>query len=282
MTVQNVTKMWSKTGGSLSSEKLTAIDQVWGVTEGYQVLAQVGDSVDVVVAAAGIPLIGSQHPTGIDAYVESVSPEQLSPIFWQVMVGYRGLVDDSAVDIEWTDSQTTEPIDRDFYGRAIVTANNEPVEGLSMDIADQIVVIRRRFLSIDTAAIGAYRRSTNSDTFLGWPPGTARLVGFSAKNAFLAGAPNERWDVTARIQFREPYANTTPAQAWYKRWRHEGLYVRDTVGGPRRRAVDGQQQEMTKPVLLKINGIEETNPDNAVFIHTQVYGSLPYAGLGLI
>jgi len=280
MTVQNVTKMWSKTGGSLSSEKLTAIDQVWGVTEGYQVLADIGDSVDVVVAGAGIPRIGNQHPTGIDAYVESVSPEQISPIFWQVMVGYRGLVNDSAVDIEWTDSQTTEPIDRDFYGRAIVTANNEPVEGLSMDIADQIVVIRRRFLSIDTAAIGAYRRSTNSDTFLGWPPGTARLVGFSAKNAFLTGAPNERWDVTARIQFREPYANTTPAQAWYKRWRHEGLYVK--VGSLIQRAVDDQQQEVTKPVLLKADGTQETNPNNAVFIHSQVYGSLPYSALGLI
>ena len=280
MTVQNVTKMWSKTGGSLSSEKLTAIDQVWGVTEGYQVLAQVGDSVDVVVAAAGIPLIGSQHSTGIDAYVESVSPEQLSPIFWQVMIGYRGLVNDNAVDIEWTDSQTTEPIDRDFYGRAIVTANNEPVEGLSMDIADQIVVIRRRFLSINTATIGAYRRSTNSDTFLGWPPGTARLVGFSAKNAFLAGAPNERWDVTARIQFREPFANTTPAQAWYKRWRHEGLYIKD--GAIVRRATDAQGQEMTKPVLLKLDGTQETNPDNAYFFHTQVYGSLPYSALGLI
>ena len=280
MTVQSVTKMWSKTGGSLSSEKLTAIDQVWGVTEGYQVLADIGDSVDVVVAGAGIPRIGNQHPTGIDAYVESVSPEQISPIFWQVMVGYRGLVNDSAVDIEWTDSQTTEPIDRDFYGRAIVTANNEPVEGLSMDIADQIVVIRRRFLSIDTAAIGAYRRSTNSDTFLGWPPGTARLVGFSAKNAFLTGAPNERWDVTARIQFREPYANTTPAQAWYKRWRHEGLYVK--VGSLIQRAVDDQQQEVTKPVLLKADGTQETNPNNAVFIHSQVYGSLPYSALGLI
>jgi hypothetical protein len=280
MTVQNVTKMWSKTGGSLSSEKLTSIDQVWAVTEGYQVLADIGDSVDVVVAAIGIPRIGNQHPTGIDAYVESVSPEQISPIFWQVVINYRGLVDDGAVDIEWTDSQTTEPIDRDFNGRAIVTVNNEPVEGLSMDVADQVVVIRRRFLSIDTAAIAVYRRATNSDTFLGWPPGTARLIGFSAKNSFLAGAPNERWDVTARVQFREPYANTTPAQAWYKRWRHEGLYAK--VGSLIQRAVDDQQQDVTKPVLLKADGTRETNPDNAVFIHTQVYGSLPYSGLGLI
>jgi hypothetical protein len=86
--------------------------------------------------------------------------------------------------------------------------------------------------------------------------------------------------VTARIQFREPHANTTAAQAWYKRWRHEGLLVKKD--GAKGRALDDFKQEITKPVLLKLNGEEETNPDNAVFIHTQVYGSLPYAALGLV
>jgi len=136
------------------------------------------------------------------------------------------------------------------------------------------------FLTIDTAAIAIYRRATNSDTYLGWPPGTGRLIGFSARNSFLYGAPNERWDVTARVQFREPYANTTPAQAWHKRWRHEGLYINDN--GVIRRATDDQMQEVTKRVLLKEDGTQETNPDAAVFFHTQVYGSLPYAALGLI
>jgi len=280
MTVQNVTKMWSKTGGSLSSAKLTSLDQVWAVTEGYQVLCEASDSVDAIVAATGIPLIGSQHPTGIDAYVERVDPQAISPIFWVVTVSYRGIPDDAGVKVQWTDSQTTEPIDRDINGRAIMTVNLEPVDGLSMDVADQVCVITRRFLTIDTAGIAMYRRATNSDTFLGWPPGTARLVGFSADNEFLYGAPNERWTVTARLQFREPYANTTSAQAWYKRWRHEGLYIKD--GAIIRRATDAQGQEMTKPVLLKVDGTQETNPDNAYFFHTQVYGSLPYSALGLI
>lgn len=280
MTVQNVSKMWSKTGGSLSSAKLSAIDQVWSNTEGYQVLCEIGDEEDAVVAAIGIPRIGDQHATGINSYVERVDPQRVSPIFWVVTVSYRGVVDEAAVDVEWSDSQTTESIDRDVNGRAIVTVNNEPVDGLSMDVADQVVVITRKFLSIDTAAIAAYRRATNSDTFLGWPPGTARLIAFAAKNRFIYGGIQEEWTVTARIQFREPYANTTPAQAWYKRWRHEGLYVK--VGSLIQRAVDDQQQDVTKPVLLKADGTRETNPDNAVFIHTQVYGSLPYSGLGLI
>jgi hypothetical protein len=272
--------MWSKTGGSLSSAKLSAIDQVWSNTEGYQVLCQIGDEEDLIVAASGIPRIGDQHATGINSYCEKVDPQRVSPIFWVVTVSYRGLVNEAAVEVEWTDSQTTEPIDRDINGRAIMTVNLEPVDGLSMDVADQVVVITRKFLSINTAGIAAYRRATNSDTFLGWPPGTARLIGFSAKNRFVYNGLQEEWNVTARIQFREPFANTTNAQAWYKRWRHEGLYI--SSGGIVRRATDAQGQEMTKPVLLKVDGTQETNPDNAYFFHTQVYGSLPYSALGLI
>jgi len=280
MSVVNVTKMWSKTGGSLSSAKLSAIDQIWANTEGYQVLVDVGTTEAEVVAHADIPLIGQQHSSGIASYVEKLDPTQISPILYQVIVSYRGIPNDDSVEVEWSDTTSTEPIDRDIDGRAICTVNLEPVDGLSMDIADQVVVIRRKFLTVNTASIAAYRRATNSDEFLGWPPGTARLVGFSAKNRFVYGGLQESWDVTARIQFREPYANTTPAQAWYKRWRHEGLYV--NVGGVIRRAVDDQQQEMTKPVLLKVDGTQETDPDAAYFFHTQVYGSLPYAGLGLI
>jgi hypothetical protein len=197
-----------------------------------------------------------------------------------VTVSYRGVPNDDAVEVEWTDTTTTEPIDRDITGRAIMTVNLEPVDGLSMDVNDQIVVIRRKFLTINTAGIAAYRRSTNSDTYLGWAPGTARLVGFSAKNRFAYNGIQELWDVTARIQFREPYANTTPAQAWYKRWRHEGLYIKD--GSIIRRATDGQGQEVVKPVLLKLDGTQETDPDAAYFFHSQVYGSLPYSALGLI
>lgn len=280
MSVIDVSKMWSKNGGSLSSQLLSAIDQVWSNTEGYQVLCDIGTTEAEIVVHSDIPQIGDQHGSGIESYVEKVDPQQVSPILWVVTVAYRGIPTDDAVDVEWTDTSTTEPVDRDINGRAIVTVNLEPVDGLSMDVADQVVVIRRKFSTIDTAAIAAYRRATNSDTFLGWPAGTGRLVGFSATNRFAYGGIQESWDVTARIQFREPYANTTSAQAWYKRWRHEGLLV--NVGGNIVRAVDSNKQEVTKPVLLKSDGTQETDPDAAVFFHTQVYGSLPYSTLGLI
>jgi len=164
---------------------------------------------------------------------------------------------------------------------------------LTYELSDSICVIRRKFFVFNAYATNLYRHATNSDTFLGWPPGTARLVGYSAKNQFKFGMPLEQWDVTARIQFRVPYMGATPAQAWHKRWRHEGLLVREMpeyVFGsdplpvskwPISRARDGNNQEVTKPVLLDSVGVQQFDPDLAYFQYTQLYGSLPYAALGL-
>jgi len=286
MSVINVTQMWSKAGGQITSKQYSPFDLTYKFTAGYMVLAEVGDHEGTIISHPDIPKHGDQHPNGSPSFVTSVTPQPLGPIFWTVTIGYDGeageydIPGEESVEVEWSDTTTTERVDRDFSGNAIVTFNGEPVDGLSVDIADPVVSIRRRFNGINLYAIGAYRHSTNSDTFLGWPPGTARLVGFTAKNAFKFNAPNPRWDVSARIQFRFPLGGATAAQAWYKRWRHEGFYIKD--GSVIRRALDNTGEPVAKPVLLKADGTQETNPANAVFKYTQVYGSLPYAALGLI
>lgn len=281
MSVINVSKMWSKNGGSFTSERFDQFASTYAFTEGYQVLCDIDTPIDQVAGANGIPQPGQQHSSGIYAHVNNIAPEQISPIMWQVIVGYEGVNPyTGSVEVEWTDSATSEPIDRDFNGRALVTVNGEPVEGLSFDLADQVCVISRTFIGIDLQAIANYRHAVNSDIFLGWPPGTAKLVGYSAKNTFKFGAPQELWSVTARIQFRKGLMGASDAQAWYKRYRHEGIYV--NVGGFIQRARDLQGQEVTKPVLLKADGTQETNPDNAVWLYSKIYDSLPYSGLGLI
>jgi hypothetical protein len=298
MTALSVTQMWSKEGGSGESEKYDSFATRFAHTEGYMVEAEPGDSAEDVLAAVdpvsglAIPTYGARHRSGADSFVIKKDAQPMGPIFWIVTVSFTGERFDGNVDVEWTDTTSSEPIDRDFDGKAIVTAVGEQVEGLTYDIADQICIIRRKFFLIDTYTVSQYRHATNSDTFLGWPPGTARLVGFSAKNQFKFNMPLEQWDVTARIQFRRPYMGATAAQAWYKRWRHEGLYVRvptqaqiddevDPLLWPWMRARDPMGQEVTKPVLLKEDGTQEFNPDNAVFKYTKLYGSLPYSALGL-
>jgi len=281
MSVINVTKMWSKNGGSFASERYDQFASTYAITESYQVLCDIDTPIDQIAEASGIPQWGTQHSSGIYAHVNLIDPQQVSPILWQVAVGYEGVNPyTGSVEVEWTDAATTEPIDRDYNGAAIVTENGEPVEGLSFDLADQACVISRTFIGIDLQAIANYRHAVNSDTFLGWPPGTAKLVGYSAKNTFKFGAPQELWQVTARIQFRKGLMGATDAQAWWKRWRHEGIYV--NVGGVIQRARDYMGQEVTKPVLLKTDGTQELDPNSAVWVYTQLYGALPYSGLGLI
>lgn len=276
-----VTQMWSRNGGSYSSAKFDTFANSWTITEAYCVVCTVDTDIKTVREATGIPQFGTAHATELGAYVESVNPEQISPILWVVTVGYVGTAPDAGdVEVDWSDAATSEPIDRDYNGAAIVTANGEQVEGLNVEIADQVCVIRRRFMTLNTYAIGAYRQAVNSDTFLGWPPGTARLVGWQAKNKFKYGAPLEQWDVTARIQFRMPFGGATAEQAWYKRWRHEGMYVK--VGGVIQRARDPLGQETSRPVLLKTDGTLETDPSAALFKYTQVYGTIAYSGLGLL
>jgi hypothetical protein len=287
MAAISVTQMWSKEGGSGESEKYDSFATKFSHTEGYQVEAEIGDSPEDVLAATGIPAYGDRHRSGADSFVKTKEAQPLGPIFWVVTVNYEGSRFDSNVDIEWTDSTSTEPVDRAYNGTAIVTACNEQVEGLTYELADPVVVIRRKFLLFNAYTIAQYRHATNSDTFLGWPPGTARLIGISAKNQFKWNMPLEQWDVTARVQFRIPYMGATAAQAWYKRWRHEGLMVRyydpvSGLAGAYSRAIDPLGQEVTKPVLLDEFGVQETDPDNAIFKYTQLYGSLPYSALGLI
>ena len=282
MTAQNVSQMWSKEGGSGTSEKYDSFATKFSHTEGYQVEAEIGDSSEDVISAAGIPAYGERHRSGADSFVLTKNASPLGPIFWMVSVNYEGERFDGNVDVEWTDATSSEPIDRDINGRAIVTANFEQVEGLTVDLSDQVVIVRRKFIAFNPYDFAPYRHATNSDTFIGWPPGTARLMGLSAKNKFKFNMPLEQWDVTARIQFRIPYMGASAEQAWYKRWRHEGLMA-SPDGNPVNavRARDHLGQEVSKPVLLKANGEQELNPDNALFNYTQVNTSLPYSALGL-
>jgi hypothetical protein len=279
--VTAVTQMWSRRGGSYTSERFNTFPNNWTLTEAYCVVCTVDTDIKTIRNATGVPQHGDAHATEAGTYVESVQPEQVSPILWIVTVGYVGIALDAGdIDVDWTDTATSEPIDRDYDGNAILTANGEQIEGLTVEVPDQVVVIRRKFTTINTYSIAAYRRSTNSDEFLGWPPGTARLVGFQAKNRFKFGAPQELWDVTARIQFRDAFMGATPEQAWYKRWRHEGMYVK--VDGVIQRARDPLGQETSRPVLLKLDGTQETNAAAALFKYTKVFGSLAYSGLGLL
>jgi hypothetical protein len=256
----------------------------------------------------GTDLQGNQLPQlgarfGLDypfAYADNISIERPSPILFIVTVDYTGELGpgDSNNEnnplfapprIDWDDVESEQEIDEDFDGVPIQTINGEPIEGVKALIPDQTVAIKRNMLLFNPYVQARYRRAVNSDIFLGWPPGTAKLMKLSASNV-----PNDQggyWEVSAQIQFRYPY-RTTPEKAWYHRSRHEGYYERVELSGPGAgtkvvRAVDANKEPVTKPVLLdasgvRIPGVEPGEVQTAHWLEFKLYDSLPYSALGLL
>jgi len=289
MTVSSVTPMWSRRGaGSTLSED--GKERTVSVRSAYQVIVSPGDEVGVILSSPLLPQIGSLLAGTSFVVCRSHTPTCVSPILWVVEVEHNGKVGpggendnplNAPPEITWSDAETDEAIDEDIDGNPIVTINLEPIDGLTMKLADNIVTIKRNFVTFNAFGTSTYRHSVNSDTFLGYPPGTARLTKYSAKN--VAGTPVlpwGYWEVTATVQFRRGI-RTTDARAWWKRVRHEGFYVLN-ADSQIVRAVDANKQPTQKPVLLTSTGTRETNPANAHWLEFQVYSSLPYSTLGLI
>lgn len=280
-------EMWSKQNISASSPdgRVRNIS----ITRAFTVTIAAADLPETAFGASGLPLVGDLYPGSNYVYCTKLDLQRTSPVMVIVTANYTGETGDNGpesspidneVSITWSNATTDEEIDEDWNGRAIVTVNNEPIAGITERISDQVATIERNFMSINMYAIRAYLRSTNSDTFLDWPPGTCRMMSYSASKIFTGGNPTF-WKVSATFQFREPY-RTTPAKAWYKRVRNEGFLVRDTPSDEPHIAWDlGTKSPVTKPILLKANGLRETDPDNAHWLEFRTLGSLPYSGLGL-
>jgi hypothetical protein len=293
MTIVSVDKMWSRSGGNANlSDNFRKLSISF--EEAYQVVTTVGTTELEVFQAPGIPAAGSSFPGFPFCYAESAKIQQVSPIFWIVSISYNGEIAPSAgggtastnpllapPKIDWDDVETEEEIDEDFDGNPIVTANNEPIYGVKAPFPDQTVTIRRNMSFFNSYVQARYRRATNSDTFLGWPPGTARVVKYSGSNVY--DATFGYWEVTATIQFRFPY-RTTADKAWYSRVRHEGFYEKVTVGSGTAivRAADERGEPVTKPVLLDEDGYRVTDPANTYWLEFKKYDSLPFNALGLL
>ena len=303
--VGNATKMWSRQNSNATlSENFRRMDVAF--TEAYQVFTTHDTTELEVYLAPGLPQVAQSYPGFPFVYATSTSVDRVSPVFWIVTVEYKGElggvgggsstggVEPSPLFappiIKFDDVETEEEIDVDFNGNPIVNTAGERVRGVKALFSDQVLTVTRNFATFNTYVQAVYRRSVNSDTFQGWPPGTVKLMKLSADNVFDA---NTYWKVTGVFQFRFPY-NTIPARAWYNRRVSMGLYQRKGPTGNDRKTliptVDGHKQQATTPKYLDQFGIQipfmEEDAENLTtqpfWQETQLYGSLPYNALGLI
>ena len=281
-------EMWSKQTGSVRSNngKIQSV----AMQRAFTVTLAADDQIDVALLAAGLPQRDEPYPGTLYVVVKELKPSRIAPTLAVVDVSYSGEVGqgglggsptDIEVTINWRSAITEEAIDEDINGKAFTTVNNEPIDGITERVPNQVATIERNFLSINVFALSAYCRSVNSDTFLGWPAGTARFMDYAATNVITNGVAGF-WKVSATFEFREPY-RTTPDKAWFKRVRHEGFQVRDFAGEDPHPAWDRKTKTVrTTPTLLKADGTEETDPAAAHWLEFQTLTELPYSALGLL
>jgi hypothetical protein len=228
------------------------------------------------------------------AFADNFSLSRQSLILWQLNVDYSGELGPSDNQdnplftpprVDWDDVETEEEIDEDWDGKPIQTINGEPIEGVKTLLPDQTVSIKRNMLLFNPFIQARYRRSVNSDSYLGWPPGTAKLMKLSASNVVTPELAY--WEVTGQIRFRYPY-RTTNERAWYRRVRHQGYYKRVDVGNDETQIIRAMKggEPTNRPVLLDAEGYEIPQGDGqsveAHWLEFKIYDSLPYGALGLL
>lgn len=283
-TVNPAVKAWTTESDASVSKDFRALDYL--PIELYTFTTS-PDATDLdAYTASGLPAPGQLYPGTFNVYAERAQLKRLSPILWQAIVRYKGAVDssggpasnplDQAAIVDWDDVEIEEEIDQDFDGNPIQTPTGEKIFGVKASFYDSIARVQKNMLLFDNYTASAYRRAVNSDTFLGWPPGTVRCKKLSAKSI-----KNEYYSVTGIFQCRIPY-NTTAAKAWYSRVRLEGFeHFISLYGSVKKvRAVDKLKQPTTKPVLLDENGFRLPEGDPPVWVETKKYDSLPFAALG--
>jgi hypothetical protein len=289
--------MWSRQNSDAAlTENFRRMDITF--SEAYQIETTYDATELEVYQAPGMPRTAQSYPGFPFVYAERAQLQRVSPVFWIATVDYKGEIGGAGGGsggtepsplfappiIKFDDVETEEEIDVDFNGNPIVNTAGERVRGVKALFSDQVLTVTRNFAVFNTYVQAIYRRSVNSDTFQGWPPGTVKCMKLSADNVFDVNVGY--WKVTGVFQFRFPY-NTTSEKAWYNRRVSMGLKQRKAATGPDRKILipipDGHKNP-TSPQYLDEDGIYiddiETTPP--FWQETQLYGSLPYNALGLI
>ena len=285
MTIQSITRSWSRSTGQVTTDNGYSFRASF--SEGWQVVHTVDTNPTEMIDAVAL--------TVPDTYPGTFVPrkgfgqvQKIGPIYSIVPVNYEGEIGPASTadsplnripEPSWEDVSSECAIDEDWDGNAITTANGELIHGLTMEISDQVVTVQRNYALFNPWLVTAYRHAVNSDFFFDYAPGTARLVGLSATPQLFNAATY--WQVTARVQFRYPF-RTTYEKAWYARTLHQGLKVKG-ADGIITHAVDPKTQNLSViPVLLKADGTLKGPNDPPHYLEFKRYDSLPYAALGLV
>lgn len=211
-------------------------------------LAKAASAVDPTTGLK-VPQLGEPHPFSTWIFVTNrpVVVNANSPLSYRVTINYTEIENplEQPTIIEWLSASTTEPIDTDILGNAIVNSSDEPFDPPPTEEFDDLLV--RGVYNVATFnPIGAanYKNAVNTDFFLGFAPGLAKVVTYVSRE-IKAITGNFYIEVTVEIQFR--------ATGWKRKFLDQGYRTREPdEGGLRvyKNIKDDEGNDITEPVLL--------------------------------
>ena len=87
------------------------------------------------------------------------------------------------------------------------------------------------------------------------------------------------YSVTMVVVFREPF-QTTSAQAWYERVRHQGFKVFNPETNEQEPGTNGLGEDTTTPVLLAEDGTQLPVGNAVNWLFFQKYGTTTFSSIG--
>lgn len=287
MAITDVTKIWSNESAGLSKELDFESPGDADFVEVYDCVGAATDTSLDVRTATGVPALGDQKGSEY-LWVTNVSVQRISPVYWRVVVSYKSFALDpedptnnpllAPAKVKWQTFKTEGEIDEDFDGNAIVTTAGEPVRGIRRPFADIAAVITQAFSAFNPFVFYQYIDHVNSDTFLGFPPGTGKVDDVSAdpQKLEISSTTLEYYNVAVKVLFRNPI-RTTPDKAWYIRRVEKGNYVLNASNELVPALVAGEQA--AAPVYLDANG-RQTDENGAIWSEDKIFGSIAFSGMG--
>jgi hypothetical protein len=259
------------------------------------------DNEGIVKFSPLIPADKSPHPYFHGLRCNNVSVQRRGALHFEVAVSYESPPykepDENGQEqgplaqptqINYFSITSEEAIEDDITGKPIVTKNGEPIEGLTRPISDLGIRLQKNFASFDPATFYLYSDCVNSDTFLGFPPGTLRIASIQADEQFYTDEEGNEiiyFNIQVEIHARKPY-QVPAAKSWYKRVRHEGYYIKESNSSNKSvRALDNEGMPVSKPVLLDDEGFQLPMPANALtvtadYLLFEVFEQISFASMG--
>ena len=294
MAVIDVIKMWSRSSGSFESPDLHK--RTAKFKDGYTIAHDVGTEQKDILSATGLPKVGETFQSLVWVFakrqviVEQFLTLTIVEIEYEGEVGPGDLDDantpiDDPPEIHWKNVKSTEPVDTDAYGYPLTTTLGEPVEGLTADIDDLMLSVKRNYIGVNLAATHDYLRSTNSDNFEGFAAGLGHLTAFDAHPVIAPNGVVSYYEVQAEVVFRVPQnPDVIPAKVWWHRYLNQGWRFK-TADNRIVNAFEDNQANVNRPILIKEDGTlvtDETDKGQVHWVERPKFPySLPYGALGL-